>query len=483
VAALAVVVAIGVALSAQGVEGHDGSRPARVSISIAPGPAGAPVARTFIGLSFEVSSAAQIARYADHGNFARMLRTLGPGLLRLGGASADTRVGWSDSRTPPPAWASSVIGPADLHRLRRLAAETGWRVLLTLGLAHYEPVAAAREATAAHRILGSLLAGIEVGNEPDSYGHHELRAPPWTAAVYESEVTAYRRAIAHSAPGIPLAGPGVSGSKAFERWGVAEASSQRPALLTGHHYPLRCDSVPPPSIEALLSPRIRSLEGVSLARYLQVARARHTGFRMDEANTVSCGGRTGISDTFGSALWAVGYITQSMTAGISGINLQGAPANCTGYSPVCAPTPARLAEGALQAQPEWYALLMTSSLIGDRPLHTRIIAPERPDLATAALRAPDGSLRFVIVEDDPVGTPGAAVRLHVGHGMRAASVLELGAPSPAARTGILLGGHAVAADGSWQPPAKLRQIAVHGGVVSIEVPASRAVLVTVAPRG
>jgi len=476
---LGLVVALSAAISAQGVQGSDGQGPARVSIWVAPRSAGAPVPREFLGLSFELSSAAQIASYADRGNFARMLRSLGPGILRLGGASADTRVAWVDGHTPRPAWASSVLVAADLHRLRRLAAESGWRVLLTLGLAHYDPRAAAREATAARKILGGLLAGIEVGNEPDSYGRHALRTLPWNASTYETEVSAYRHAISRRASPIPLAGPGVSGSRAFLNWGAAEARRQRPALLTGHHYPLRCDSVPPPTIESLLSERTRALEGASLARYLAVAHARRRSFRMDETNTVSCGGRPGISDTFASALWAVGYITQAMSAGAVGINLQGAPANCSGYSPVCASSPANLENGALQAQPEWYALLMTSSLIGDRPLTTQVVAPEKPNLAVSALRAPEGSLKFVIVEDDPAGALGAELHLHVGRAMHSASVLELSAPSPSSRSGVLLGGHAVAPNGAWQPPRAQRRIPVRGGVVELHLPAARAVLVTV----
>ncbi len=216
-----------------------------------------------------------------------------------------------------------MLVEGDLRRLRRLAAESGWRVLLTVGLAHYDAAAAAREASAARRIFGGLLAGIEVGNEPDSYGRHALRTLPWTAASYETEVSSYRQAMARHGARLALAGPGVSGSLAFRSWGTAEARRQRPALLTGHHYPLRCDSVPPPTIEALLSERTRALEAVSLSRYLAVAHARQTGFRMDETNTVSCGGRPGISDTFASALWAAGYITQAMSAGVVGINLQG----------------------------------------------------------------------------------------------------------------------------------------------------------------
>ena len=453
--------------------------PAEVSVSLAPGQPGRPVPREFLGLSFELSSAAQIATYARTGNFAAMLRSLGPGILRFGGVSADTRVAWSDPLTPPAPWAGAVFGAADLRRLRALAVASGWRVLLTLGLAHFDAQAAARETLAAHRILGRWLAGIEVGNEPDAYGRHALRALPWTATAYEAEVSAYRQAIGRHAPGIPLAGPGVSGSRAFARWGAAEARRQHPALLTGHHYPLRCDAQP--SIEALLSEDIRAKEALSLKRYLSVARRFHTPFRMDEANTVSCGGRPGISDTFASALWAAGYITQAMAAGASGINLQGNPANCTGYSPVCATSAARLAAGALQAQPEWYGLLLTRSLIGYRPLPLRVVAPGKPNLAVAAFGGHHGALKIVIVEDDPAGTPGAAVQMRVHAGNREASVTTLQAPSQAARAGVLLGGRVVAADGSWHAGAR-PSLQARAGTLSLQVPASSAVLITLPPH-
>jgi hypothetical protein len=486
VALLGAAAALTVAMAAEGIEPGTGRRPgagqgpAAVSVWIAAGRPAAPVPRGFLGLSFELSTARQIGSYADTGNLAALLRSLGPGVLRLGGASADTRVAWTDAHTPRPAWASAVLTVGDLRRLHRLALDSGWRVLLTLGLAHYDPHAAAREAAAARAVLGRWLAGIEVGNEPDSYGRHNLRSLPWTPRRYERQVSTYRRAIAHLAPGISLAGPGVSGSSAFVRWGAAEARRQRPALLTGHHYPLRCDSAPAPSIEALLSEHTRQREGVSLARFLSVSRANATRFRVDETNTVSCGGRTGVSDTFASALWAVSYITQTMVAGASGINLQGNPARCTGYSPVCATSPKRLAQGMLHAQPEWYALLLTSALVGDRPLRTRMVSQAHPNVVVSALRAHDGGLRVVVVEDDPPSASGVALRVHVGARARTATVLALSAPSPQARAGVMLGGRAVAGDGSWRAP-RPRPVSVRGGVVELTVAPSSAALVSVAP--
>ncbi len=437
------------------------------------------MAQRFLGLSFEVSDLALIAGYAARGDLPEMLRSLGPGLLRFGGISADTRTAWTDAVDPRPAWASNTIGPADFRNLRVLAQESGWRVLLTVGLAHYDPGSAAREVAAAKAILGPWLAGIEIGNESDAYARHGFRTKPWGPVRYLSQVNAYRRAIDRLAPGIPLAGPDVSGSRSFQRWGPAEVRSQRPAMLTGHHYPLGCHLVHAASIQRLLSPAIRVREGTSLARYMQVASRAHIPLRVDEANTVSCGGMAGISDTFAAALWATSYIAHTMTVGVAGINLEGNPARCTGYSVVCASSPARLAAGQLQAQPEWYALLLMRSLIGDRPLRTSVRAPSGTNLTSTALLAPDGSMRLVLVDEEPPGSPVTSVQVRVGPGYRAASAISLTAPSPQSLSGASLGGTSVAADGSWPGPSRTSALAVRGAFVTVALQPSSAALVTV----
>jgi hypothetical protein len=485
--------------------------PGSLAVTIARAHPGPPVAGRYLGISFEASVLGQVAAYAHRGDFATLLRSLGPGVLRFGGVSADTRIAWTDARTRRPAWASEALRASDFVALRHLAEASGWNVLLTVGLAHFEPVAAAREVAAAKRALGPWLAGIEIGNEPDAYGKHGLRRLPWDFAAYDANVRAYRRAIARLAHGARVAGPGVSGSSVFERWGPREARAQTPFLLTGHHYPLGCNQLPAPSIERLLSAKVRWLETRSLGRYMAVSRATRIPFRMDEANSVSCGGRAGISNTFASALWATGYIAQSLSAGVAGLNLQGNPANCSGYSPVCAATAQNLTEGLLHPQPLWYSLLLTRNLGGARPLPTRVAAipgtpapgaqppqpsgasltPEMPgrgvneaipavshNVSVTSFATRDGSVRFVIVDYDPPGTPAAVLRLHLGTGFGAATVLEMQGASPEATYGVRLGGRPVAGDGSWERPANLPTVQSQAGVVTVAVGPSSAALVS-----
>jgi hypothetical protein len=459
-------------------------RPIAVSVSGEQTAEPAPVvSKSFLGLSFEVGSLARIASYAGEGDLVTMLRSLGTGVLRFGGVTADEQIAWTDAQTPRPAWALGVLEAGNLGELGSLAAASGWHVLLTLGFGHFEPQAAAREAAAAKAALGESLEAIEIGNEPDSYARHGLRQLPWGPLQYDEQVSAYRTAIEALAPGIPLAGPDTSGSSAYEKWGLSEAIYERPAMLTGHHYPLGCAEQPPPTITRLLSQRIRQLEEGSLRRYLFVARETEVPFRLDETNTVSCGGVPGISNTFASALWAVSYLTQAMTMGVSGINLEGNPANCEGYTPVCAPSPEDLASGTLVAQPEWYALLLARALLGERPLQTRIAPAHRPNIEASSFLSSDGTLQFVLVDDDLPGARNVAVHLHVGAGFHGATILSLRAPSPEARAGVTLGGQAVAADGSWTEPSNLPHAPNKGGEITVVVKPSSAALVTVAPLG
>jgi hypothetical protein len=467
-------------LAAAAEGGAPAQTPLPVTVTIDPFAPGLPVPRRFLGLSFEVAALGQLAQYSEHGDLVRLLRSLGPGVLRFGGITADENVAWTDIATPRPAWASSTIGPAQMHALGVLARRSGWQVLLTVGMAHYEPAAAAREVASAHHALGPYLAAVEIGNEPNAYGSHGFRQLPWIAQGYEEEVSSYREAIDALTPGVPIAGPDVSGSGVFPEWGEEEALSQKPALLTGHHYPLGCAQIPAPSIETLLSAATREREAQSLTTYMSVASAYRIPFRLDETNSVSCGGVAGISDTFASTLWAIGYITQAMAAGTAGINLQGNPTNCTGYTPLCAPDPAALASGGLRAEPDWYALLLTSALVGDRPLPTTITEGS-PNLVAASFAGPDRSLKIVLADDESSEASPLALRLDVGAGLGSGRILHLTAPAQSATGGVLLGGRAVAANGSWSTSMPAESVSARTGAIALELAPDSAALLTVSP--
>jgi hypothetical protein len=115
-----------------------------VVVTVASRPVAPPVASDFLGLSFEVGDIARIGAFGDRGNLVGFLRALGPGILRLGGTTADTRAAWAPNGAIP-AWASSAVTPPDLDRVARLSRRSGWRVLLTVNFGHFDPSAMQQE--------------------------------------------------------------------------------------------------------------------------------------------------------------------------------------------------------------------------------------------------------------------------------------------------------------------------------------------------
>jgi hypothetical protein len=459
-----------------------------VSVSVAPRPTGPAVSAGFLGLSFEARSLQTIASYASHGDMVALLRSLGAGVMRFGGVSADERTVWvgpgGAAAGPLPRWATATIDEADLAGLAALARETGWRVLLTVNLGHYDPAAAAGETAAAHRLLGPYLAGIEIGNEPDLFPRQHLRPPGAGVSPYLPQVQAYRAAIKAAAPGVPIAGPDPSTGVQGLRWLSAAAEALHPALLTDHYYPLSsCGEHP--TISELLSPNVRRAESEMLHRATAIARAHGTPLRMDETNDISCEGQPGVSNAFAAALWALDYTARAAAAGVTGVDFHDLIEKPTAYSPLAAHGAGALAAGSLRATPEWYALLAAHALLGPqaggRVLPADVASAAPGELSASAVRTPEGHLALALVDYDPPGSPPLAVRLRVGPHFAGGTVLRLTAPSPAATSGVRLGGRAVARDGTWSPPGALPPVSGRAGTLAVQLAPSSAAVVTLYP--
>jgi hypothetical protein len=434
----------------------------------------------FLGLSYEVRDITLVGRFADGGNLVGYLRSLGPGLMRFGGVTADTRSVWAPPGVVAP-WATATVTPADIDRIARLARESGWRVLLTVNFGHFDPPAAQQETSYAALALGDALAAVEFGNEPDALALYGLRAQPWTFDQYKPQIDTYRSAVQAATPAVPLAGPDQGSGRRGLAWLADEAAFERPALLTAHYYPLAWCVGYHPALADLVSPQMHAAEQRMLTRLAGISRRHAIPLRIDETNNISCGGEPGVSNTFSAALWAVDFLTRAMTTGVAGINFHGHIANPTGYAPLAALTPDALRAGQLTAQPEWYAMLMAKQLLGDRPLP----ASSRPsglDVTARAYLSASGGLDLVVVDDEPPGARPLLVRVPVASAFASGTALRLTAPSLAATSGVTLGGAAVQSHGGWGPSGAAPAVGVRNGVASFLVEPSSAVLVSLPPR-
>lgn len=452
-------------------------RPVSVVVDLSPSAPQVPA--DFLGLSFEMGELPRIAGYAGHGDLAALMRSLGPGVMRFGGVSADAQVAWTSPGLALPGWAQIPITAADLTGVARLARASGWRVVLTLGLAHPDPQRAAREAAAAKAALGSRLAGLAIGNEPDAYARRHLRGAGWSFAAYRRDFARYRSAVAAAAPGVSLLGPDASSGVPGLSW-VHAAASLRPALLTDHYYPSSSCGYRP-VVSDLLDPRTRSAEQAILSALARIGRQTRVPLRLDETNNISCRGQPGVSDAFVSALWALDYVGRAIDAGLPGVNFHDLVGETLTYSPLAAKGPRALASGRLEAKPEFYALLLARRLLGDRPLGARVLGAGT-GLTAAALLSRRGSLHLVLVNFQSRGSEPLLVRLRVPARFGPGAILRLTGPSAAATRGVRLGGRGVRADGSWAPQDPLPQVYDGHGALSLSLSASSAALVTLLPR-
>src|SRR5437764_13576243 len=189
-------IALTVALVATAsVAAHAATPAASLSVSVGSG-TGVGLGSSFVGFSFEANVLTGTGPSA--GNLYQYMKTLGPGVMRFGGNFVDTTF-WTSKGEPQPSWAVATLTPADLTRLKTLADNSGWKVILGVTLKQPDAARAADEAMFAKQILGSSLYAIEDGNEPNYY-------PNYSTAKFWSDFQAYKAAINKSAPGVGLVG-------------------------------------------------------------------------------------------------------------------------------------------------------------------------------------------------------------------------------------------------------------------------------------
>src|SRR6202035_257086 len=258
-------------------------------------------------------------------------------IVRIGGDTTD-RAFWPAPGVSRPPGARYELAAHWLAAVRRLADSLGARLILGVNLEADSGAVAAAEARAFMRGLGTgRIDALELGNEPERYPSF-----PWyrTAAGnavmgrpagYDFSASArdFVR-VAGALPNVPLAGPAL-GTPSWARYmGHLLAVEPRLSLLTIHRYPLqRCFTAPSspryPTIGNLLSPGASQGLAHAVEPAVRAAHLRGIKVRLDEINSVACGGSPGVSDTFASALWALEVSFELARVGVDGVNFHTFP--------------------------------------------------------------------------------------------------------------------------------------------------------------
>ncbi|MBV8219671.1 MAG: hypothetical protein JO325_14490 [Solirubrobacterales bacterium] len=426
--------------------------------------------------------------------FEQLIRNLAPHqrpILRIGGDSTD-RTWLPVSRHVRPPGVRYSISARWLAVTRSLAQGTGARLILGINLEANRPAIAVSEARTLLSGIGrrSVL-GLEIGNEPNWYatlpwyrnsGGRQVFGRPsnYDFRAFSNEFSALRKRL----PTVALAGPTVGALPWLQNLRRFLAAEPTLRLVTLHRYPLnRCFTTPGspnyPTIAHLLSSSASRGLASGLTPYVRIGHHRGDTFRIDELNSVACGGKAGVSDTFASALWALDALFAMARSGVDGVNIHTFPGARYGLFTF------RRAGTAWSAsvRPEYYGLLMFTQAA---PPGSRLLSVRRtgsPEVRGWATRASDGAIRVVLVNEDVRRSHVVSVRLPE----RASTVTleRLTAPSAWARRGVALGGQSFGAH-TWtgtlaRAPVTQALTAGPGGYV-VTLPGASAAMVTASLR-
>ncbi|KAJ7364436.1 glycoside hydrolase family 79 protein [Mycena albidolilacea] len=181
-------------------------------------------------------------------------------------------------------------------------------------------------AEAGEAILGNRLIGLQIGNEPDQYASHQHRPTTYSPTDYSNEFGSVDAALrADSKVSVvdhKLLGPSLSGVwKPQDVWDTNFIPDHKQSLaaISMSIYPANnCAKVfGGANATNVIDPQqifpsyLDHTAGQKIAaNYLEsaaLAQANNLPFVMVETNTASCGGFPGVSNSFGSALWALDY--------------------------------------------------------------------------------------------------------------------------------------------------------------------------------
>ena len=410
-AAAALTLAIATGASGQTLSFQVSLRAARELDSRRPAPA---IARGFVGVSIDYCNITRYAQAGPNPILDQLLLALAPegGVVRIGG----DQIG----QTCPPGDPDPLATTPPV--IRAVLRQTQSHAILGLDFFDGNPYLVPGEVTTLVRALdprhpSRWIDAFEVANEPDLYQRYGAELS-WQQtrplffdylqafAEWAGLVHRYARdpAVGVAGPslgrlGIPwIHGPFTDDFRAFMS-GPTEASP-----ITFHEYPLLgatpCPNPGCPAIVNLLSNSASHGLAQQVAPYS--AWLPDPGqVRVDEANSVTGGGVSGVSNTFTSALWILDTLFEFARAGVAGVNVHTFPS--ARYALFSGPQP-----GGWVVYPEYYGMLAFARAA---PFGSQLLSVSGSAAATAAplvkvwaVQTLGGSLHVVAINKDLLRT-------------------------------------------------------------------------------
>jgi hypothetical protein len=451
---------------------------AKVRVALEPARTLAVIPPDFIGLGYEISSVARPGLLnAQNSDYVQIVRTLGArGVIRVGGNTSDYS-SYSAGGQPlssPEGKAGSVVNDAVLHELGSFLDATGWTLIWGLNLGNGTLQNAIEEAKAVTAASSKHLLAFEIGNEPDLFprqgGHRRIG---YSYDDYLREYRTYREALRKAIPNIAFAGPDVADATEWvARFATDEGKDIK--LLTHHYY--REGQNPTSTLDKLLHPDPKLAP--ILAKLKAASESSGVPYRICETNSFSGGGKPGVSDTVGAALWVLDFMFILAAAGCAGVNME-TGVNQRGfissYSPIGDDE-----HGHYWAAPEYYGMLAFVQAGAGRIIASTVDAGKRNITAYATQPVKDRTV-LTLINKEP--SSDAVVEIDAGGSapFRSASLVRLSGPSLESKSGVTLGGASVSPAGLWTS-ALSEDVSTSRRTFEVRVPAASAAIVTLQSR-
>jgi hypothetical protein len=422
------------------------------------------VSDEFIGFGYETSAVAQPGFFArDNTRMINLYRNLSKhGMIRIGGNVSDhTRYvtgGLSAAKTEKEV---SIINQANLNDLGDFVRATGWSVMWGLNLGTGTKEQAAEEAMAVDQALGPNLHSFEIGNEVDLLPKYSK-----DYVAYHRAFADYKAAIRSRLPNAVFSGPDSAGNLEFIKNFVADESADM-KLVTHHYY--RTGARKPEATMDYLLAHDKAFD--ARLNVLQELCGRHQlEYRINEVNSFYGGGKQGVSDAFGSALWCLDYILNLAAHGANGINLQ-TDVNQLGFISYYSPIVHDDAGGCV-ARPEYYGMLAFALVAHGDLLKTSFDAD---DINVAAYSSKDSQGTYYLIVINKESSRDISINCSEPVATTAVEAYRLCGPALGATKDVTFAGSAVAENGTWSPLPPETVVAT-AGEVSCSVPHASALV-------
>jgi hypothetical protein len=426
------------------------------------------IADNFMGLSYEMTAITD-STYFNTGNaaFIQLIKNLGTGTLRIGANGVD-KTFWCGHVRDATTGRDS-IATTDIDRFNNFMSAVGWKVIFGLNLGgDFSTATVTNEAGYLNKTMGSKIQSLEVGNEADLYSHNGYRTSSYSTGDFENEWNQYYQSIHAAYPNMAFSGPAVAYNKTWLS-SFANNEAGKVNMLTIHYYQGGPGTDPSINLNTLLNPHADSLITIFGNATTAIATSATLPLRVAECNSIYGGGKSGVSNSFGSSLWAIDYMWRLAYSGCQGFNFHGG-----GNGPY---SPIGETSGTFFAKPEYYSMLFFKDGSNGNILPVTLNSAGL-NVSAYACKGGDGNTYVSIVNKESQ-TP-VAVNIQSGATAHTVTLETLTAASLDAISGINISGKIINNDGNISSSA-LPVYNVSSATFSVNVPPASAMLVIIHP--